>query len=130
MIVSKPEIHEKKWGKEFWIANNDLYCGKILELKRGWRCSIHYHKKKHETFFILDGTILMEFNNEKRVMKPGDILEVKQLSKHRFTGIIDSKIIEFSTHHEEEDSYRDVESGKVPENEFIELVKNTVNSSD
>jgi hypothetical protein len=33
----------------------------------------------------------------------------------------DSEIIEFSTHHEDLDSYRDTESGKVPDSEFEEL---------
>lgn len=121
MKITKPEVHEKKWGCEFWIANNNLYCGKILELKQGWRCSIHHHRKKHETFFLLDGIVFMEKDGKEKVMLPGDVLEVKQLSKHRFTGLRDSKIIEFSTHHEEDDSYRDVESSKVPVNEFKKL---------
>ena len=33
--------------------------------------------------------------------------------KHRFTGLENSEIIEFSTHHIEEDSYRDEASGRV-----------------
>jgi len=121
MNITKSEEHEKVWGKELWIANNEFYCGKILELKKGLRCSIHYHKKKHETFFILEGLVFMEQDGQEKTMMPGDILEVNQSSKHRFTGLKDSKIIEFSTHHEEDDSYRDVESGKVPDEEFRAL---------
>ena len=103
----------KVWGKELWIANNDKYCGKILTLKKGFRCSVHYHKNKHETFYILKGKVLMELGDEKKIMNPGDIQVVEQNQKHRFTGLEDSEIIEFSTHHEESDSYREELSGKV-----------------
>lgn len=34
--------------------------GKILTLKKGFRCSLHTHKIKDETFYILDGEVLME----------------------------------------------------------------------
>ena len=121
MEITKPEEHEKVWGRELWIANNDMYCGKILELNGGFRCSIHHHKNKDETFFILEGLVFMEVGNESSVMEPGDILRLEPGAKHRFTGLHDSKIIEFSTHHEEGDSYRDVVSGKVPEDEFKNL---------
>jgi len=38
--------------------------------------------------------------------------------KHRFTGLENSEIMEFSTHHEDEDSYRDELSGKVDLNKI------------
>ena len=55
--TSQPEIHPKGWGRELWIANSELYCGKILELNEDKRCSIHYHKLKDETFYILSGNV-------------------------------------------------------------------------
>ena len=113
MKIQKPEVHDKVWGKELWIANNDKYCGKILELSKGFRCSIHYHKNKDETFYILEGKVLMEVDGEKKIMNVGESIRIFQEMKHRFTGIEDSKILEISTHHEEDDSYRDVQSGEV-----------------
>jgi len=104
---------QKVWGNEEWIVNNELYCGKILSLNEGYQCSMHYHKNKHETFFILDGLILMEVDGEKKIMKKGDVQVIDKNIKHRFIGLKDSKIIEFSTHHEDEDSYRESVSGKV-----------------
>lgn len=107
------KIVPKVWGSEEWVANNEEYCGKILNLKKGFRCSTHYHKKKHETFYILDGLVLMEVSGEQKVMKKGDVQVIERGVKHRFTGLKDSRLAEFSTHHEEEDSYRDNVSGKV-----------------
>ncbi len=37
-------IEPKGWGREAWIANTPLYCGKILEIEKGKRCSLHYHQ--------------------------------------------------------------------------------------
>lgn len=115
------EKHEKVWGSEEWIVNNDKYCGKILNLNEGYRCSVHHHKKKHETFYILSGKVLMENNGEARIMTSGDVQVIELFQKHRFSGMELSKIIEFSTHHEENDSYRETQSGKIPADEFLEL---------
>lgn len=112
------EMHKKVWGREEWIVNTDKYCGKILELNKGYRCSMHYHKNKDETFYILGGEVLLELNGSSRVMKKGDIQRIEPWIKHRFTGLKKSKIIEFSTHHEEEDSYRETQSGKVDLNKL------------
>ena len=96
---------KKVWGEELWIVNRE-YCGKILKLKKGSSCSYHYHKLKHETFYINKGRILLEMDNNKTIMEVGDSIIVEQNTKHRFTGLEDSEIIEFSTHHEDSDSYR------------------------
>jgi quercetin dioxygenase-like cupin family protein len=117
------ETHKKVWGSEEWIANTDQYCGKILNLNKGYRCSIHYHKIKDETFYISEGKVLMEVGNELKIMKAGESQRIIPGTKHRFTGLEDSVIVEFSTHHEEGDSYRDTESGKVDLKELLINIK-------
>jgi mannose-6-phosphate isomerase-like protein (cupin superfamily) len=112
------EEHKKVWGSEEWIANTEKYCGKILNLKKGYRCSIHHHKNKDETFYIMSGEVLMEVNGKGKIMKKGEVQRIMPGEKHRFTGLASSKVIEFSTHHEESDSYRDTESGKADLNEI------------
>lgn len=102
----------KVWGEERWIVNRD-YCGKLLVLKKGFRCSMHYHKVKDETFYINKGKVLMEYDGEKMIMKPGDALLIEPNKNHRFTGLEDSEIMEFSTHHDDSDSYRNEVSGEV-----------------
>jgi quercetin dioxygenase-like cupin family protein len=105
---------EKEWGKEIWMANSELYCGKKLILNKGKRCSIHFHKNKDETFYIDEGLILLELNDASEIINPGEAVRIKKNEKHRFSGLKDSVLIEISTHHEEEDSYRDEPSGEVP----------------
>ena len=108
---------EKVWGHEEWIVNNPKYCGKKMVLKKGYRCSVHKHDIKDETFYILCGKVLLEteFENKKetRLMTAGDVFHVKIGMWHRFTGIEDSAIMEFSTFHMDEDSIRKESSGKV-----------------
>ena len=40
---------KKPWGSEELISNNKNYVLKRLFMKKGHRCSLQYHKKKHET---------------------------------------------------------------------------------
>ncbi len=108
---------EKVWGHEEWIVNNPKYCGKKMVLNKGYRCSMHKHEIKDETFYILSGKVLLEtdFNGEKetRLLTPGDVLHIEIGMWHRFTGIVGSEIIEFSTFHMDEDSIRREPSGKI-----------------
>lgn len=119
-MESKPKRHPKGWGYEDWIVNNEKYCGKILHFNSGKRFSIHYHKKKHETFFVLRGRFRALFadspeeyergNVQNSELKEGDVIEVWQGRVHQLLALEDSDIIEFSTQHFEEDSYR-IEKG-------------------
>lgn len=105
------QIVPKVWGEEHWLVNED-YCGKRLMLKKGYRCSLHFHKNKDETFHLARGKVLLELNGEKIIMNPGESQRIKPGEKHRFTGLEDSELIEFSTNHKEDDSFRDELSGK------------------
>ncbi|MEA1938662.1 MAG: cupin domain-containing protein [Pseudomonadota bacterium] len=118
MKILKPpqvKIVPKAWGREIWMVNNhtENYCGKILEVRKGGKCSLHYHKLKHETFYILEGSICLEIHlieekneNSFKLLTAGDVIEVRRRQVHRFEALEDSKIIEISTFHQEEDSYR------------------------
>jgi mannose-6-phosphate isomerase-like protein (cupin superfamily) len=103
---------DKSWGYEEWYVNNDMYCCKHLHLNKGYMCSIHYHKEKDETFYILKGKVKMELFGETRIMKEGDSLRLNPYTLHRFIGLEDSIILEVSTTHKDYDSYRVVVGGK------------------
>jgi mannose-6-phosphate isomerase-like protein (cupin superfamily) len=107
------KIVRKAWGSEEWIVNNPYYCGKKMILKQGWRCSLHYHKIKHETFYIMFGRVFMEYDGQRMILEAGDSLAIEPGKKHRFTGLRDSIMMEFSTTHDDLDVYRDTESGFV-----------------
>ena len=107
------KIVPKVWGHEEWIANTDKYCGKRLILKKGHQCSLHYHKIKDETFYVDGGKVKLELGSRLFIMEPGDFQRVRPNEVHRFAGLETSIIYEFSTHHDEKDSYRLAESCKI-----------------
>lgn len=136
-IINQPEPfwQPKAWGGEKWLDNRSEYCGKILTIIRNKKLSIHYHKDKVETFYLLSGKIILKYfddadrmydiikkegwdaKNPEDQKKIQDIMETIILEPdstffippgrvHQIIGVVDSKIIEISTEHKEEDSYR------------------------
>ena len=55
----------KGWGSEFIWESNDLYCGKFLNFKEGARFSMHFHKEKDETWYVLKGKFLVKYIDTK-----------------------------------------------------------------
>jgi quercetin dioxygenase-like cupin family protein len=74
---------------ELWIANEEKegYCGKYLFVFEGQTCPYHHHPFKHETFYVMKGSVSMNVNGRKRVLKEGQILAMAQKTKHSFTGL-------------------------------------------
>ena len=115
-ILTCGEVHLKGWGHETWIHNDSLYCGKLLFIKKDAIMSYHYHKDKTETFYLYSGKVVAilgtEDNEFFRVpthifrMEPGDVLELPSMTPHSIIALEDSLIMEVSTKHNEEDSFR------------------------
>ena len=108
------EIVEKAWGREVIFANNDMYCGKkLIHDKAGSKGSMHFHMKKHETFFVEKGMFRVHWIETKdasinnQVLRPGDIWVNEPGQPHQLEAMQDNSIIiEVSTTHFENDSYR------------------------
>jgi N-acetylneuraminate synthase len=83
---------------EFWVANEmeHGYCGKLLFVFDGQTCPYHRHNMKHETFFILKGSVSMKVNDKDRVMHEGDLLVMPPGVGHSFTGVGPALILEVS----------------------------------
>lgn len=120
----------KKWGYEDEIVNLE-YCGKRMFVKEQYRCSIHHHKVKDEVLMVGndEGVLYFEIGENPDdmtgvFMHASDRIRVKTGMWHRFTGIRDTYIYEFSTHHEDSDSHRRETGGKVGDDEFRVLLEN------
>jgi mannose-6-phosphate isomerase-like protein (cupin superfamily) len=109
-------IHEKGWGHELWIANNDLYCGKILHIKKGKMCSLHFHMDKDETMYLQSGHLQLRFKDPEtgeeytEELLPGDAVRIRPGMVHQIGALEDSDLFEFSTRHYDTDSFR-IEKG-------------------
>ncbi len=113
-----PKFVPKGWGYERWIANGERYCGKLLYIYPNKECSLHFHIKKYETFYLYEGDILITIihpdgSKEKFRMEEGSSLEIPPGLMHKFSNIHEfqhATIFEFSTQHFDDDSYR-IEKG-------------------
>jgi mannose-6-phosphate isomerase-like protein (cupin superfamily) len=83
---------------EYNINNNvkEGYCGKFMFMFKGQTCPQHHHAIKHETFFIVKGSVEMTNGEDTFVMQQGDTYEIDQYSIHTFTAREDSLILESS----------------------------------
>jgi mannose-6-phosphate isomerase len=96
------KIVEKPWGRETWVAVTDKYALKIIELKKGSRCSLQYHNQKHEHIYVDSGMLQVEFGDDVKnlktmTLKPGEALEYPAGRIHRSTALEDTRVIEVST---------------------------------
>jgi len=107
----------KLWGKEEWLVNNEVYCAKYLNLIRGYQCSLHFHKIKDETFYVVEGVVKLEvlksmqpcdiYNKNTVMMNKGEQFRLRPGTIHRFSAYTPkAKILEISTTHFDSDSYR------------------------
>jgi len=96
---------------EFDVNNNieQGYCGKFIFMFRDQTCPWHYHKIKHETFFVVKGKVEMEIPGEKVVMRQGDTKVMPQGIKHKFLALEDALILESSKPDLVDDSFFDDE---------------------
>jgi mannose-6-phosphate isomerase-like protein (cupin superfamily) len=106
-------IVPKGWGREIWIVNGDLYCGKILEIRKGKRCSLHFHKLKTESFYLRAGRLKVRVKGspESEVMEEfelaaGECMDIPQGLVHQMEALEDAELYEFSTQHFDSDSHR------------------------
>lgn len=113
-----PKVVHKDWGYELWLANNEAedYCGKILFIKKGHSTSMHYHIDKHETFYVLEGTLRVDMLWDREnvdahpftmTCKQGQSMEMERERAHKLMAEErDVKLIEISKFHRDEDSKR------------------------
>ena len=106
-------VYPKGWGYEKWIVNKEEYCGKLLHMIKGKRCSWHYHTLKDETFYLQEGKILLKYSDEddikqakELVLNRGDKFHIYRGLRHQMFALEDSDLFEFSTQHFEHDSNR------------------------
>lgn len=83
---------------EYWIANETAagYCGKYLFVFAGQTCPKHRHRLKHETFFLLEGRLEVEYDGRLLELRRGQTLPIETGRYHRFTGLEPSLLLELS----------------------------------
>lgn len=103
---------EKTWGSEtIWVTNND-YCSKFLNFNTGATSSMHFHKEKKETWYIMSGKFIIRFIDthtaELQINEyvEGDVIDISPMTPHQVTCLLKGTILEVSTPDSVEDNYR------------------------
>jgi mannose-6-phosphate isomerase-like protein (cupin superfamily) len=111
-MLNKEGRIEKGWGSELIWASTPDYCGKFLMFKKDAKFSMHFHKDKDETWYIMSGKFEIEFidtkdaSTHKRILGVGNTWRNRPLEPHRVTCLEEGTIIEVSTGDHMEDNYR------------------------
>jgi mannose-6-phosphate isomerase-like protein (cupin superfamily) len=115
VIESRPHfpVTQKVWGVEELIVSTEHYAAKYLVIRAGYQSSLHYHKKKIETFTVLRGEVTLEYGDKVKHLSPGDQWHIQKGHPHRFKSIEGATILEVSTHHDDEDVFRQEPSGEM-----------------
>lgn len=92
----------KPWGWELLLEKNNNYVVKKLFMKNGERCSLQYHKQKHETIYVLSGVLKIQHGMIKEEiisvdLKAGDVFVCLPNCIHRMIGVEDCLYLESST---------------------------------
>ena len=127
-------VVNKEGYTEYWFHNDEDLCAKILSFEQaGVSTSLHYHEKKKEHFLIKQGSFIIQMYMGSRedylisheaqtppsesgaslklmanvLLHEGEDLHVRRGQIHRLIPLLgNSEVIEFSTHHDDQDSYR------------------------
>ena len=113
LYADQIETVNKRWGRELWIHNDEQYCGKILEIDKNARFSMHFHKLKTETWYVISGELKFEWIDFETAewktdeLVPGTSVHIPSGLAHRLTALTEGvRIMEVSTQHFDSDSYR------------------------
>lgn len=103
---------QKGWGSENIFVSNDHYCGKFLHFNKGSRFSMHFHRDKLETWFVLSGIFELEQIRTSdaavivTTLHSDNVITINPLTPHRLTCLEKGTILEISTPDSVEDNYR------------------------
>ena len=102
---------EKGWGSELIWATNDKYCGKMLKFNKDAKFSMHFHREKDETWYVLDGRFVVKVIDTQDaaqtqyMLEAGDTWHNPPLVPHQIICLVGGTIIEVSTPDSVEDKY-------------------------
>lgn len=90
----------KTWGHTIRLFSNDNFEVHRICINQGYKCSTHYHRYKHNIFYVESGeiTVHVEKSDYKLVdittLKTGEMTDISPGEKHHFEGIQDSIVYE------------------------------------
>ncbi len=105
---------EEERGEFVQIAYQELMRHlAAFEIKKGFSRGNHYHERKEEIFYVFQGKIKASFldmetlQKEEKILEKGNKIRVRPRCGHRFYGLEDALVIEYSPQvYDKEDTYK------------------------
>ena len=103
---------EKGWGSEYIFASTNQYCGKLMNFNTGAKFSMHFHKDKDESWYVLSGKFIVLWIDTKTAEQKqtelivGDTWRNSPCEPHQLLCVEAGTIVEVSTPDSVEDNYR------------------------
>ena len=90
---------QKVWGEAWHVFQSDHAAMSYLKLKKGFRCSRHYHRHRINMFAVVSGEVLIEewwdgVAKAETVLRAGESHTVQVGVEHRFRVVQDGQMIE------------------------------------
>jgi dTDP-4-dehydrorhamnose 3,5-epimerase-like enzyme len=112
--IPGPKRWEEERGEFVQIAYQEsMRHLAAFEIRKGYSRGDHYHEKKEEIFYVFQGKIkasLIDMDThqkEERILEKGDRIRVKPRCGHRFSGLEDTLVIEYSPQvYDKEDTHK------------------------
>lgn len=94
----RPLFEEKRWGEYKVLEENNFdnikTLTKHLILKQGKSISMQLHNHRDEVWTIISGEGELTLNDEMKIVKCGDVVDIKHEQKHKINALTDLHIIE------------------------------------
>ncbi|MFA1711678.1 sugar phosphate nucleotidyltransferase [Peribacillus frigoritolerans] len=96
---NRPMYEERRWGWYRVLDHTKVEEGQEVLTKRigvnaGCNLSYQYHFKRSEVWTIIKGEGVFAHNDKLRVVKPGDVLQIKVGESHGIKAVTDLEMIE------------------------------------
>lgn len=92
----------------------------LFEIRKGYFRGSHYHERKEEVFYIVEGLVgavfrdLATMEQERYILKKGDRIRVKTRCAHIFRALEDSLVVEYSPQYYDKTDAYPVDFGTEP----------------
>ncbi|GAA3319108.1 hypothetical protein GCM10020331_024620 [Ectobacillus funiculus] len=112
-LDQRPMYEERRWGWYRVLEHTKYDDGtevltKRINITAGKNLSYQYHNYRQEVWTVVKGEGVVLLNDEFRVIRPGDVVEISVGAKHAVKAVTDLEFIEVQTGSQlvEEDNHR------------------------
>ena len=105
LFPKEKDLGKRIWGKEKLLAHiPKILTLKRLEIKKGQKDGLQYHRKKNECGYLLSGKLIVRYDKGngklvKKILKAGSIFHFPPGAVHQEEALSNCIIIEASTPH-------------------------------